>query len=384
MPPRILLAVLVYGGDSFVHRCIRSAARVDNTDCNVDAIVLDDCSPDEDWSAALASRCAELGVQYYRSPRNLGIPRNMNLAMRYAMAADFDYVVLLNSDTVLPRNLGSALVKVAGRDDRIGSVTAWSNNASMFSLPNADPQRFLTDPDAVDWVSATLAEEFGEDSVDIPSAVGFCVLLSVPAVRAVGLMDPAFGRGYCEEIDWSQRSRALGYRITMAPAAFVFHMGNASTIEAGFELDVHRSVPANERLIDHRYGDFRSNVQEYADSGVAEQLVEAGSERLVAQAAREHGYVVEASWFAPDEDGGEVHFAIAPDGASRVATGTYLGFTATVNVEPSILRSLEDLTGRLPSRVVVQDHGARTAELLQDARVRSIDVVDARAYPQRV
>ena len=300
------------------------------------------------------------------------------------MAADFDYVVLLNSDTVLPRNLGSALVKVAARDDRIGSVTAWSNNASMFSLQNADPQRFLTDPDAVDWVSATLAEEFGEDSVDIPSAVGFCVLLSVPAVRAVGLMDPAFGRGYCEEIDWSQRSRALGYRITMAPAAFVFHMGNASTIEAGFELDVHRSVPANERLIDHRYGDFRSNVQEYADSGVAEQLVEAGSERLVAQAAREHGYVVEASWFAPDEDRGEVHFAIAPDGASRVATGTYLGFTATVNVEPSILRSLEDLTGRLPSRVVVQDHGARTAELLQDARVRSIDVVDARAYPQRV
>src|SRR5262249_9393869 len=242
--------------------------------------------------------------------------------MRYAMAADFDYVVLLNSDTVLPRNLGSALVKVAARDDRIGSVTAWSNNASMFSLPNADPQRFLTDPDAVDWVSATLAEEFGEDSVDIPSAVGFCVLLSVPAVRAVGLMDPGFGRGYCEEIDWSQRSRALGYRMPMAPAAFVFHMGNGSTIEAGFELDVHRSVPANERLIDHRYGDFRSNVQEYADSGVAEQLVEAGSERLVAQAAREHGNVVEGSWYAPDADGGGEPFALAPAGAPPPGPGT--------------------------------------------------------------
>src|SRR5262249_60241228 len=116
---------------------------------------------------------------------------------------------------------------------------------------------------------------------------------------SVGLMGPAFGRGYCEEIDWSQRSRALGYRITMAPAAFVFHMGNASTIEAGFELDVHRSVPANERLIDHRYGDFRSNVQEYADSGVAEQLVEAGSARLRAQAARQHAYGLPASPFPP-------------------------------------------------------------------------------------
>jgi hypothetical protein len=53
-------------------------------------------------------------------------------------------------------------------------------------------------------------------------------------------------------------------------------------------------------------------------------------------------------------------------------------------VGPSILGSLEDLTGRLPSRVVVQDHGAQTGELLQDARARSIDVVDTRAYPQRV
>ena len=101
MRSRVLLAVLVYGGDSFVHRCIESAARVDDADCDVDAIVLDDCSPDEEWSAELASRCAELGVQYYRSPRNLGIPRNMNLAMRYAMAAEYDYVALLNERKTL-------------------------------------------------------------------------------------------------------------------------------------------------------------------------------------------------------------------------------------------------------------------------------------------
>jgi GT2 family glycosyltransferase len=381
--PRVLLAVLVYGGDSFVHRCVESAARVENADCEVDTIVLDDCSRDEEWSAELASRCAALGVQYYRSPRNLGIPRNMNLAMRYAIAAEYDYVVLLNSDTVLPRNLASAMVGVARSSDDVGSVTSWSNNASMFSLPNADADRFLANPEAIDWVSATLADEFGERAIDIPSAVGFCVLLPVRVVREVGLMDPAFGRGYCEEIDWSQRSKALGYRITMAPSAFVYHMGNASTIEAGIALDIHRSVPANERLIDHRYSDFRSKVKEYADSGMPERLVNAGSWRLVAQAARERGYIVEASWFARG-DSGEVTFVIDPEGPSHELTGTHLGFTATTKPGRSILSTLEDLTGRLPSRVVVQDHGARTRELLEEARARSIDVVDLRTYPQRV
>jgi GT2 family glycosyltransferase len=382
--PRVLLAVLVYGGGSFVHRCVESAARVESSDCDVDAIILDDCSRDQAWSAELASRCAALSVQYYRSPRNLGIPRNMNLAMRYAMAAEYDYVALLNSDTVLPRNLASAMVAVARSADDVGSVTSWSNNASMFSLPNTDANRFLANPDAVDWVSATLADEFGEGAVEIPSAVGFCVLLPVRVVREVGLMDPAFGRGYCEEIDWSQRSKALGYRNTMAPAAFVYHMGNASTIEAGIALDVEGSVPTNERLIDHRYPDFRSKVVEYAFSGMPERLVAAGSLRLVAQAARERGYVVEASWFAPGDNAGEVNFAIDPEGTSRELTGAHLGFTATITAGPSILGTLEDLTGRLPSRVVVQDHGVQTSELLQEARARSIDLVDIRTYPQRV
>jgi GT2 family glycosyltransferase len=382
--PRVLLAILVYGGDAFIHRCVESAARIESADCDVDAIVLDDCSPDQEWSAALATRCGALGVQYYRSPRNLGIPRNMNLAMRYAMAAEYDYVVLVNSDTVLPRNLASAMVMVARSGDDVGSVTSWSNNASMFSLPNTDAHRYLIDADTVDWVSATLSDEFGERAIDIPTAVGFCVLLPVPVVREVGLMDPVFGRGYCEEIDWSQRSKALGYRVTMTPAAFVYHMGNASTIEAGLPLDVDRSVPANERLIDHRYPGFRSTVVAYAESGVSEQLVEMGTGRLVAQGAREHGYVLEASWFVPRDDSGEVHFAIDPDGASRELTGAHLGFTSTTTLGPSILGTLEALTGRLPSRVVVQDHGARTGELLREARARSIDVVDTRTYPQRV
>jgi GT2 family glycosyltransferase len=382
--PRLLLAVLVYGGGSFVQRCIESATRVEDAGGTVDTIVFDDCSPNEGWSAELASRCEALGAQYYRSPRNLGIPRNMNLAMRYAMAAEYDYVVLVNSDTVLPRNLGASMMSVARSADDVGSVTAWSNNVTMFSLPNANADRFLASRDTVDWVSAALADEFGAEPVDIPSAVGFSVLLPVRVIREVGLMDPVFGRGYCEEIDWSRRSLARGYRVTLAPSAFVYHMGSASTIETGIPLDEHQSVPANERLIDHRYPNFRTKVVEYAFSGVTDRMVETGSRRIVAQAARERGYTVEASWFAPGEDSGEVHFAIDPEGQSRELTGTHLGFTSTMTVGASILATLEELTGRLPSRVVLQDHGAQTDALFQEARARSIDVVDVRTYPQRV
>ncbi|MGH2721705.1 MAG: glycosyltransferase family 2 protein, partial [Actinomycetota bacterium] len=109
-PPRVLLAVLVYDGRAFVPACLRSAARLTGPGSGVDVLVLDDCSPDPGWSDELRQLCAGLDLGYYRSPRNLGIPRNMNLALLRAMDAGYDHVAVVNSDVVFPLNLAGALV----------------------------------------------------------------------------------------------------------------------------------------------------------------------------------------------------------------------------------------------------------------------------------
>ena len=52
-------------------------------------------------------------------------------------------------------------------------MTAWSNNVSMYSMPNADPDRFLADQDRVDWLSDTLAEHYPDAAMDIPAGISF-------------------------------------------------------------------------------------------------------------------------------------------------------------------------------------------------------------------
>jgi len=382
--PRVLLAVLVYGGGDFVGRCLHSATRVEGAECEVRAIVLDDCTPDDDWSAELRRLCRSLGVDYYRAPRNLGIPRNMNLALGFGVDAGYDYVVLVNSDTILPSNLGAEIVKIAEAHPEIGSITAWSNNVSIFSLENADPGRFLERDGLVDWISSTLCDEFGPEPIDTPSAVGFCLAIPTRAVREVGYMDPVFGRGYCEEIDWSQRSRRLGFRIALAPSVFVYHMGSASSLAAGLLEGGDTTVPRNERIIDYRYPSFRRDVGEYAASQIPDRISRAAHRRLVLQAARDRGYAIEATNLTSAPTSDEALFTIEPDGRDGRVRGVFAGFSTSFDDVADPIGRLEELTGRKPTRIVLRDFGAAATRLLEAATAKGLDATEARMYPERV
>src|SRR5947209_2954124 len=142
MKPRVLHLITVYNGRAFVPRAIESAMRMDQTVANIDVLVLDDASPEPGWSQELAGICKSFGAHYYFTPRNLGIPRNCSLGLDTAMRKNYDYVTINNSDVIFPRNLIDKMVD-ACQGDRVGSVTAWSNNVSIYSLPNVDPDRHL-------------------------------------------------------------------------------------------------------------------------------------------------------------------------------------------------------------------------------------------------
>ena len=271
MAGRTLIASLVYGGAAFVPACIESGAVLARRD-DIDFLVLDDCSPDTAWSEELRDRCGDLDVGYYRSPRNIGIPRNMNLALRQAVSGGYDSVIIANSDVIFPPNLVDALVGVVENHDSVASVTAWSNHVSSFSLLNSDPVRNLAAPELVGRTSALLEEHFGSRSLEIPVGVGFCMLVPVPAIARVGLFDPIFGRGYCEEVDWCLRAVSFGMRNMLAPSAFVYHIGNATTTAEGLLSAEHTSVFEHDAIIDLRYPRYRLSLQEWADRGMLEEL----------------------------------------------------------------------------------------------------------------
>ena len=380
----MLLAILVYNGRAFVPACLESAAgaRVGHRD--VDVLVLDDCSPDEGWSEELQALCESLDIGYYRSPRNVGIPRNMNLGLARAQAGGYDYVFILNSDIVMPLNMVSSMIRVAESNAGVGSVTAWSNNVSVFSLPNHDETGILRRQDMVDWISAELEREFGSFAVDIPTGVGFCLLIPVPVIAKVGLFDPVYGRGYCEEVDWCLRSRARGYRAVLAPSAFVYHQGSGSTVDAGMIAHQATTVAEHEHIIDMRYPWYRTDVQAFLDSGVLQLVRDRAVRSLVFRAVARYGYELEATWVPGPHRQDQVTFVVEPDGrASGIAIG-FCGFRFTLDVPGGELPArLMEVPGKPPTAITIHDRGLYSDQLVA-AWGDSVPIDDLCSYPQRV
>lgn len=383
MRRRVLLAIPVFDGRDFVPTCVRSAAGLRSGPQRVDVVVLDDCSPEQGWSDELRALCESLGVGYYRSPRNLGIPRNMSLALLRAMSGEYDHCLIVNSDTVLPLNLVTGMVQVAEANAGVGSVTAWSNNVSAFSIGSNDDA--LADQATVDWLSGHLQDEFGDLAADLPSAVGFCMLVPVPVARRVGLFDPIFGRGYCEEVDWSRRSMALGYRAVLAPSVFVFHLGGASTRAAGIVGAGVTTLGAHEAIIDLRYGTYRHEVAEFEAADPIGPLRARASRAIVHAAARRWGYRIEVTKLPRPLPEVGVPFLLEPDLEGAPLVGVFAGFAVQVplsgdDLAADVLAAL----GRPPKKVLLLDRGPNSDRVARADWDAGVEVKDLCVYPQRV
>ncbi len=393
---RVLVAVLVYNGRAFVPRTLDSLARLRAaTKANsVDVVVLDDASPEPGWSAELSVLCAERALGYYCSPRNLGIPRNMSLGLLLAEDKSYDYVVILNSDVLVPANMIDTMVAAAEATTLIGTLTAWSNASSIFSLPNETPDEVLTDGSVVDAVSAELADEFGTEVLDLPVGVGFCMMIPKEAIAAVGVFDPVFGRGYCEEVDWCRRAVAAGLRNVLVPSAFVYHMGSATTRTAGLLAPGEQTVNVNEDVIDQRHPGYRAELQAWVDADRMGPLVTRALARLVSSRARSKGYVVEASWLrraaaagdlvdgVPDE---RVRITVDPDGVGPMVEASVDGWRSVIEVgDDGILAGVSEFVGCRPEEVRIHDRGTVAERLAALAEGAGVPVVVRYRYPERV
>ncbi|MDE8346537.1 MAG: glycosyltransferase [Acidocella sp.] len=221
---RLAIVIPIYRGVEDTWVCIKSVLAT--RDAARDQIVLiNDASPDPQMAAMLNGFLGEENLFLLTNESNRGFIKTVNRGLGFAAGAD---VLLLNSDTVVFPGAFDELLRVAGATPEIGTVTALSNNATIFSYPHVALRR--DELEDVSWGElAALALTVNKGRyVDVPTGHGFCLLIKAEVIRRIGHLDESFGRGYGEENDFCARAAIIGYRNVAAAGVLVMHRESVS------------------------------------------------------------------------------------------------------------------------------------------------------------
>lgn len=249
-----------------------------HTDVPWHLFVIEDASPDErirpwlqEWAATRKDN-----VTLIENQQNLGFIGSVNKGLIAAKRRK-NPVVLLNSDALVPKGWASRLVQPLFDDPRIASVTPMSNDATIMTVPWIGRQSQLV-PDTADRIDAAAARLSPRARAYVPTGVGFCMAISPRALEIVPSLDPAFGQGYGEEVDWCCKTAQSGMLHVAIGNLFVEHKGGQSFGNTAKTEALHRSG----QIISARHPGFDADVQDFIS---ADPLITARLYLGLAQAA---------------------------------------------------------------------------------------------------
>ena len=218
------------------HPCVKAVVlnwngRDDTVDCltrlrqstypRLSAVLVDNASSDG-CVEVVAARFPDVDVCVNET--NLGFAAGMNVGIERALGSGADYVFVLNNDALVEPDAVSQLVETMGTSREVGAVSPlvyFADDAQLtwFAGATFDPLRGY--PGRVIGYREPV-ECAGTAPFQTDRLTGAAMLISRSCLDAVGVFEPSLFF-MCEDVDWSLRARARGYRVLVVPSAKVAH-----------------------------------------------------------------------------------------------------------------------------------------------------------------
>lgn len=213
-----LIILVTYNGEFWIENCIESLIREPNSD-----IFVIDCNSSDRTREILAGYKNKLTLHF--SNKNLGFGKANNVGLRYALENGYNYVFLVNQDTVCTEGIINKLKTAYHTHPEYGILSPLHfyskellDSRFEWYLKKSQTQTFST------FLSA-------DEVIPIDFVNAAFWFIPIDVIKELGGFDPIF-QHYGEDVDYANRVKINGKEIGIVKHGRCYHLRNQNMKES--------------------------------------------------------------------------------------------------------------------------------------------------------
>jgi len=217
---KVSIIILSWNTKQLLRNCLKSLKGM-----AVEIIVVDNGSTDGS-PAMVAKEFPQ--VKLIRNKKNLGFGAANNQGMK---AAEGDYLLLLNSDTVVKDEAPLKMATFLAKHPEAGAVGCRLLNSDGSLQPSAGPFPDLKVSVVMlfleHWLKNLTRASFAK-TTEVDWVMGAALMVRREVVKKAGWMDEGIFM-YMDEVEWCYRIKKAGFKVFFYPEAEIIHLFGASS-----------------------------------------------------------------------------------------------------------------------------------------------------------
>lgn len=249
--PSVAIVLVNYNGYDDTVECINSLKKILYK--NFSIIIVDNGSNDDSANRFLMLENSNIKVICEKD--NLGFSGGNNVGIEWAIKNKFDYILLLNNDTLVDSDFLGEMLKAAKKYHNKALITGkilyafdkkriWYAGGSFNQITSRTTHTGMGQIDEGQYDKEHL----------VSFASGCCMLIPKEIMNSVGYLSEDYFL-YCEDLDYCCRLLKRGYKILYCPSARVYHKVNASSSKQSGAIIYY--IVRNKMYIIKRYISFK-------------------------------------------------------------------------------------------------------------------------------
>jgi GT2 family glycosyltransferase len=234
---------------------------------NYEIIIVDNNSTDDtpQWLEKLAAEKEQVRIQL--NTENRGFSGGNNDGMKMAKG---DFLVLINNDTVVPKNWLTVQKEALEKNPEYGLIGPVTNCAGslqqisfwekVFSGWFFQSLRLDSPLEKLDhWAEGYMRGKSAQP-VSTRKLAFFCVMFSRNTMEEIGVLDEKYTTGMFEDDDYSMRVIQSGKKIGYIRNMFIFHFGSVSFKKMASEK-YQKMWDHNQARFEKKWGQWKAPVR---------------------------------------------------------------------------------------------------------------------------